>query len=92
MVGANETLPMSMPASRKTPIPFRGLPAETFQELAEFLRSAGPRWLTASRSLARLVERRSRRREAIRGSRRGIRHVDGPATTHKLRSVRQPSF
>lgn len=63
-----------------------------FQDLARFVRSAAPRWLNGSHSLARLLARRSRQREATRGRRRGIRYVDGPTLQRARRSGPQPSF
>ena len=55
--------------------PIDGVPADTFRELAEFVRRVAPRWLDGNRSLNRLTMRRARLREMARGRRRGYRVV-----------------
>ena len=54
---------------------FDGVPVDTFQEFATFLRSVVPRWLNGSRSLSLLMARRAGQRQAARGRFRGISHV-----------------
>ena len=66
--------------------------AQGFEDLAKFLRAAAPRWLNGSRSLARRLKQRSCLREAVRGRRRGIRHVDWAAAALAHRRGGQPSF
>lgn len=64
-----------------------------FQDLARFLRTTAPRWLGGSRSRAKLLTRRGRLHAVVRDSRRGVRHVDGPAPRHaRRRGGAQPSF
>ena len=69
-----------------------GVSVDTFQELATFLRSVVPRWLSGSRSLSRLMARRAGQRQAARGRFRGIRHVGAlapaPSARIALRSRR----
>ena len=59
--------------------PFDGVPVDTFQDFATFLRSVAPRWLNGSRSLSRLMARRAVQRRAARSRFRGIHHVGAPA-------------
>jgi hypothetical protein len=62
-----------MPKSTLTRLrtPMDDVPADTFRELAEFVRRVAPRWLDGNRSLNRLTMRRARLREMARGRRRG---------------------
>ena len=69
-----------MPRSTLTRLrtPMDDVPADTFRELAEFVRRVAPRWLDGSRSLNRLTMRRARLREMARGRRRGYSVVSAP--------------
>jgi hypothetical protein len=69
-----------MPRSTLTRLrtPIDDVPADTFRELAEFVRRVAPRWLDGSRSLNRLTMRRVRLREIARGRRRGYGVVSAP--------------
>ena len=66
---------MHMTVLTRKRTPFDGVPVDTFQEFATFLRSVAPRWLNGSRSLSRLMARRAGQRQAARGRFRGISHV-----------------
>ena len=70
---------MHPPIAPSKRAPFEGVPPETFQEFAVFLRRAAPRWLNGSRSLSRLMARRAGQRQPTRGRCRGVRHVGAPA-------------
>ena len=66
---------MHTPVLTRKRTPFDGVPVDTFQEFATFLRSVAPRWLNGSRSLSRLTARRAGQRQAARGRFRAISHV-----------------
>jgi hypothetical protein len=69
-------MPRSTLTRQRTPID--DVPVGTFQDFAEFVRSAAPRWLDGSRSLDRLTMRRARQREMARGRRRGYCVISAP--------------
>ena len=76
---------MHTPVLTRKRTPFDGVPVDTFQEFATFLRSVAPRWLNGSRSLSRLMARRAGQRQAARGRFRGISHVGAPAPEFSAR-------
>ena len=75
---------MHTPVLTRKRTPFDGVPVDTFQEFATFLRSVAPRWLNGSRSLSRLMARRAGQRQAARGRFRGIHHVGAPAPSARI--------
>ena len=81
---------MPEPLLTRLRTPFDDFPAEAMPEFAAFVRTHAPRWVHASRSLSRLMERRAHLQSCTRYRRRGIRCIPAPAPVGGTALRRRP--
>jgi hypothetical protein len=80
---------MLAPDLRRKRTPFDDVTPDELRDFAAFVRKHAPRWLSGSRSFARLTVRRARRKAVACDRRRGIRHVDTANPPSRMGSQRR---